>query len=107
MSCIELNISQIGDGIGVASSRIGEGITAQVARFGDGLQADVREIGGRLAATAARILEGLSVRCSIVCTLEEVGHYLEVTPADIQWITDDMGVYYDVESNVEWRILIS
>ena len=107
MSCIELNISQIGDGIDVASSRIGEGITAQVARFGDGLHTEVREIGGRLVAKAASILEGIAVRCSIVCTLEEVGHYLEVTPADIQWITDDMGVFYDVESNVEWKILIS
>lgn len=106
MSCFELNISRIGDGIDVASSRIGEGIVAEVGRAGKELQTEVREIGGRLVAKAASILEGITVRCSIVCTLEEVGHYLDVTPADIQWITDDMGVFYDVESNVEWKILI-
>lgn len=41
---------------------------------------------------------------SLVCAMTPVGPYLEVAPAEVQWITDDMGVVYDVQSNVEWTI---
>ena len=49
----------------------------------------------------------IGVRCSIVCTLSEVVGYISVTPKEIQWITDDVGVFFDVESNVDWIIVTS
>lgn len=106
MSCIELNISQIGDGLNASSSRIGNGIITEVRKIGSDLQVEMREIGKRLAAQTSRILDGITVRCSIICSLKDVGYYLDISPEEIQWITDDMGVFYDVESNVEWKIII-
>ena len=51
--------------------------------------------------------EHIRFKCSIVCTLKQIGDYLNVTPAEIQWITDDMGVYFDVQSNLDWIIVTS
>ena len=48
--------------------------------------------------------ERLQIRCGVVCTVSDF-YYLNVSPSDVQWITDDIGVFFDVESNVEWRIL--
>lgn len=47
------------------------------------------------------------IKCSIICTLAEASYYLNVTPEEIQWITEDMGVFYNVDSNVEWIITIN
>lgn len=58
-------------------------------------------------STIDSIKKHLNVRTSIVCSLSEVVDFLRVTPAEIQWITDDMGVFYDVESNVDWIIVTS
>ena len=81
-------------------------MTAKVTRIGEDITAQIIETSERLLTKISCTLEQLKVRCSIVCSLAEVEDYLEVTPAEIQWITDDMGVFYDVESNVEWKIII-
>jgi hypothetical protein len=54
--------------------------------------------------TMENLLEGLKVMLSIVGSITELGKYLEVSPEEIQWITDDTGIYYDVYSNVNWII---
>lgn len=41
---------------------------------------------------------------SLICAVIPVGDYLEVSPVEVQWITDDIGVLYNVKSNVEWTI---
>ena len=46
----------------------------------------------------------MSIKLSIVCSLSKVVEYLRVSPSDIQWITDDIGVFFDVESNVKWIV---
>lgn len=94
MSCIELKVTQ-----NLSC------ISAKVTRIGEGLLAQAKDVSRRLFAKTS-CLSGLDVRCSVVCSLVDVGHYLDVTPAEIQWITDDIGVFFDVESNVEWKILI-
>ena len=91
-SCLTVTLSRIGDGLDVLS----KGLSAQVSVINDRISAKIDTIG-----------TGLKARCSIVCTLDEVRDFLKVTPADIQWITDDMGVFFDVESNVEWIIVTS
>lgn len=82
MACLTANISRVGEGLVTSVSRIGEGVVAGVSRIG----------------------EGLVARCSIVCTIAEITDYLEVTPIEVQWITDDIGVFFDVKSNVKWII---
>ena len=62
-----------------------------------------RAVGG-LSIKPSRAGGGLVARCSIVCSLAHVADFLEITPTEIQWITDDIGVFFDVQSNVEWII---
>ena len=70
------------------------------------LMAKAGVLGDRLAVSANVVGGKLKAKCSIICALDEVADYLEITPADIQWITDDMGVYFDVKSNVEWIVVV-
>ena len=109
MSCIDVKVTQLNPKLddNVNVSRLGDGIKTSIKCVGERILANVSELSNRLHASVSNISSGLSVRCSIVCSLKDVGHYLEVTPTEIQWITDDMGVYYDVESNVEWIIVTS
>lgn len=48
----------------------------------------------------------INVKCRVVCSLSQLDKFLKVTPENIQWITNDTGVYYDIESNVEWIIVV-
>lgn len=119
MACIDVRIEQNDSScLSATLSRIGRGLHATVNNLSNGLLTQIEGIGERLVATAvktseelvaqvAKVGSGLSVSCSVICTLDKVADFLEVTPADIQWITDDMGVFYDVESNVEWIIVTS
>ena len=45
----------------------------------------------------------LNLACDVVCSLENTV-WLRVTPEEVQWITDDIGVFYDVESNTSWTV---
>lgn len=45
----------------------------------------------------------LNLACDVVCSLEKAT-WLRVTPEEVQWITDDIGVFYDVESNTSWTV---
>lgn len=50
----------------------------------------------------------LRVSCGIVCDVNDTGgKYLDVSPDEIQWITDDIGVIYTVYSNTDWEIEIN
>lgn len=104
---IQADTREISERLLLNTQAIGERLSISVKEFGEKLYAGVLEISKRLLAETANLSEGLKVRCSIICSLADVGSYLEVSPADIQWITDDMGVYFDVESNVEWIIVTS
>lgn len=57
-------------------------------------------------AEALRKSIDINVKCRVVCSLSQLDKFLKVTPENIQWITNDTGVYYDVESNVEWVIVV-
>ena len=55
---------------------------------------------------AMRIHEPLDVECRLICSLPDLAVWLRVSPEEVQWITDDIGVFYDVVSNVEWIVEI-
>lgn len=46
----------------------------------------------------------LEVVCSLICSLNVKG-YIEVSPEEIQWLTEDSDITYLVKSNTDWRIL--
>lgn len=97
MACINLNIQ----------NAVGSCLSANVERVSKGINANVyNTTSSSKAIVTDAIKEHLTVRCSIVCSLAEAFSFLRVTPTDVQWITDDMGVFFDVESNVDWVILI-
>ena len=98
-------------------SRIGEGISASVTamdrasvelkRIGNEIKASASRMGEGLSLAASRVGEGIKATVSIICTLSEFVAFLNVSPEEVQWITDDIGVFYEVESNVEWIVLTS
>lgn len=50
----------------------------------------------------------LKVSCGVVCDVNDTGgKYLDVSPDEIQWITEDIGVIYTVYSNTDWEIEIN
>lgn len=98
MSCISPHIQDT----------VGSCLSATISRIGDGIRVSVQSITEPIGVLLSDAVEKhLRVRCSIVCSLSEITDYLNVTPKDIQWITDDMGVFFDVESNVDWIIVTS
>lgn len=86
---------------------MGSCLSATISRVGSGISARIHNLCPSLGVSVVDSEKHIKARCSIVCSLSEVVAYISVTPKDIQWITDDMGVFYDVESNVEWTIVIS
>ena len=86
---------------------MGSCLSATISRVGGGISARIQNPCPSLGVSIADSEKHIKARCSIVCSLSEVSDFLWVTPTDIQWITDDMGVFYDVESNVDWIIVTS
>lgn len=93
MGCLNISITRKNESVIVDVSRIGNGIVGFVTRLGDELKLLLDDATNHL-----------KVKCSIVCSLGEF-RYLNISPDEVQWITDDRGVFFDVESNVEWIII--
>lgn len=106
-SCLSATLSRIGNGLSANVSRLSHELIARIENLGETFATNVETVSSRLVAQTKTIDTVLSVRCSIICTLDKVADFLEVTPDEIQWITDDVGVFYDVKSNVDWIIVTS
>ena len=108
MSCIEVKVSQVNNPcqFNAKVSRTEEDPSVTVKRIGGELYAKMTNISESLAASVTRISkEVIKARCRIICNLEQVLAFIDVSPNEIQWVTEDMGVYFDVVSNVEWIIV--
>lgn len=68
------------------------------------ISASVKLLNDGVVVRVADLTQRLLVRCGIVCSLAEV-QYLEVSPAEVQWITPDDVIFYTVYSNVEWKVI--
>lgn len=75
-------------------------ISVSVERLG-GISASVGRIGGIGVAVARR--GGINVSVGLVCDVG-VSRYLRVLPEDIQWITVDTSIDYNVLSNTDWNV---
>ena len=40
----------------------------------------------------------------VVIWSAQIANYLRVSPSEVQWITPDQDIVYQVESNTEWTI---
>lgn len=96
MGCLDVKIASQHECIVVSVSRKGEDFEAMVSLANLPIDLSVHDTS-----------KHLTVKCNLVCTVEEVETYLRVSPKEIQWITDGMGIVYKVESNTNWVIVIS
>lgn len=108
-TCLSATISRVGDGIRARVQNLsqlsGVSITDSVNKHMNATcDLAFRMLSMNIIDT---IQKHINVRCSVVCSLSEVVAFLKVSPDEIQWITDDMGVFFDVESNVDWIIVNS
>lgn len=93
MGCINVNISELSYRISHSISWLG-GITVDVFRADKPINCGIAD-----ASTHLRI------NCGIICSVNNYNEYLRVSPKDIQWITNDIGVFYTVESNTDWVVV--
>ncbi len=48
-------------------------------------------------------ISSINIKCGIVCSLADV-LFIKVSPQEVQWITDNDVIVYNVESNTNWII---
>ena len=114
MACINVSVQTFSPSIDVmlttmrenlrVYNRTDEQVKASVSSVGKSIKATSSLKRDKLSVSAARLGERFKATVSIICSLAEFVAFLEVSPDEIQWITDDLGVYYEVKSNVEWII---
>ena len=93
MSCLSVTITNLSPSLHIGVGRLG-GIEASVSRYDTPLSFDISDVFKN---------NHLKLSCGIVCSVGDV-HYLRVLPHEIQWITPDMDVVYNVMSNTDWNI---
>lgn len=105
MSCLRVNITRATKDLSVGLKRMAGGdMSVEVMKASPSLNIALSLI-PRFNVACSLIGERLKATVGIVCTLSEVKKWLKVSPDEIQWITDDMGVYFDVVSNVAWQVV--
>lgn len=103
MSCLNISIEHLHNPIKAATQRIDK-LTSLVCAAGENIQVSTQKLKAQLQGITASITDSITVNINVVCSLSDF-YYMDVSPGDIQWITDDTGVFYDVESNVNWIII--
>lgn len=94
MSCLSVAIKRLGESFALSPKRIG-GITVEIHRCDKPIVVTAEDVG-----------KHLKIACGIVCSVADL-HYLRVSPQEVQWITPDEGIIYNVESDTDWIILTS
>lgn len=93
MSCLNLTVTNMSPPLKLGAERLG-GIILTVIKSSDSLSCNIFD---------KLIDKHLKLTCRIVCTIADT-HYLRVSPSEIQWITPDIGVVYQVMSDTDWII---
>lgn len=104
---VNIEVERDGLGISCEAEDISYRLTAEVGKVNESLNVAIANEEcakhGGLKMKAARSTSPMVVTFGIVCTRSEIA-LLEVSPEDVQWITLDMGVVYEVTSKVSWTI---
>lgn len=117
MACINGTVTNVSNGVNASVVNLGGVLTAyqqayerakvSVTNLDTLIEATVNRVGEEVTASTSILGQRLTGTVSIICSLADFVAILKVSPEEVQWITDDMGVYFEVESNVEWIILTS
>lgn len=104
MGCINVKIIHNYKPITATAARIGDSITTLINKVENEIHVDIERIGEQLKAIVDNMTKPIMASVSVVCSLSDF-YYMNVSPNEVQWITDDTGVFFDVESNVQWIIV--
>lgn len=94
MSCLNITIKKLGESLALMAKRIGD-IAVEIHRYDKPIVVIAEDAGNHL-----------KIECGIVCSVSDLP-YLRVSPQEVQWITPDEGIIYNVESDTDWVILTS
>ena len=111
MGCINVKVSTNNSGINV-TSEVNKPIAVVVIPFicncnvecscTNGINVITQIIPVSNAHVTPKI-NSINVKCGLVCSLADV-LYVRVSPQEVQWITEDEVIVYNVESNTNWII---
>lgn len=103
MSCLSVLVGRIAKYLNVSCKIASETTRVSLLLDPGNLSISCNIVPDTTSISISRIPSDLNVSCGIVCSLSDV-FYLVVSPDEPQWITDDMGVDFRVESNVDWIV---
>lgn len=93
MSCISLELRMLNEPLVLSTERIG-GISVSASLIGNPIKFSIFDT-----------VSHPKVRTSIVCSIKELKNYLKVSPEEVQWITPDYGIVYNVYSDMDWIVV--
>lgn len=102
MSCINVKINRISNSPIFEVTRIGESIESTITPLINSLKVCIPQI-EELHINIKSYINKIKTNFSIVCSINDTP-YLKVSPEDIQWISPDYYVVYEVKSNTDWTI---
>lgn len=111
MGCINVKVSTNEKGINV-TSKVTKPIDIVVTPFICNCDIECTCQGGINVTThimpisninVAPKISSINIKCGIVCSLADV-LFIKVSPQEVQWITDNDVIVYNVESNTNWII---
>lgn len=104
MSCLSCNINIVPFKFEVGTTLLNK-LNVNVTNIGNNLIIVLDKINEDLKLNISDIYQKhLTVSYGIVCSIK-TENYLQVSPEDVQWITEDSDIIYIVKSNTNWKII--
>ena len=104
MSCLSVNINIIPSKFEVGTTLLNK-LNVNITNISNDLIILLNKINEDLKLNISdRYQKHLTVSYGIVCSIK-TENYLQVSPEDVQWITEDSDIIYIVKSNTNWKII--
>lgn len=104
MSCLSVNINIIPSKFEVDTTLLNK-LNVNITNISNDLVILLNKINEDLKLNISDIYQKhLTVSYGIVCSIK-TENYLQVSPEDVQWITEDSDIIYIVKSNMNWKII--
>ena len=104
MSCLSVNINIIPSKFEVGTTLLNK-LNVNITNISNDLIILLNKINEDLKLNISDIYQKhLTVSYGIVCSIK-TENYLQVSPEDVQWITEDSDIIYIVKSNTNWKII--
>lgn len=104
MSCLSVNINIIPSKFEVGTTLLNK-LNVNITNISNGLVILLNKINEDLKLNISDIYQKhLTVSYGIVCSIK-TENYLQVSPEDVQWITEDSDIIYIIKSNTNWEII--